>query len=220
MGKPVFAVWKEYSSGSHRHPGGAAAEAVGFQKSVVDLNAHFSLSWENNLLDAANLVGQVAQLEGGADQGSSALRDQLWSIYQDCGVQTRYVLVGYSQGAWAIDKFLRGQPENPVLPVLLEQTAGVFLMGDPAWPVDSQWPGRQGLATWAHHGVSDPYVHTAVANRFQSMCVSYEGNVYDSICLFKPEAWDKFLPGIDAHKSYADNGMATNGGRWLASIAS
>jgi hypothetical protein len=220
MGETVAEVWQAFTASPKNHQS-ADFEAVDFEKTSVDIKALLQPVlpvFDDVRLRLVKLSIQLSQLEPGADKAAAALANQIWRTYQECGAKTRYILVGYSQGAWGIDKVLRGDgPLAPVLSPVLEQVSGVYLMGDPAWPADAQSPGRQGAATAIGRGVSYPYVPVAVANRFRSMCVSYAGDVYDSICMLGGNA-EKFFPGIDAHYTYKSNGMAINGGEWLSSV--
>lgn len=75
----------------------------------------------------------------------------------------RLVLVGYSAGAWSIDKWLRARPD------LHSQVLGVALFGDPQWDHGDQ---AQGLARRYGQAVSSPYVPESLSSRFQSWCAS------------------------------------------------
>jgi hypothetical protein len=68
-------------------------------------------------------------------------------------------------------------------------------------------------------GFKDDYVPEALADRFRSVCVAYAVS-YDPICMLKvtPEDFPHSFPNIEAHYEYAVNGMAEDGGEWLASI--
>jgi hypothetical protein len=219
MGGTVGRVWSAFGEAA-RVPEGADVWPVDFPRYTVDLEVKLRSTFEGYALDASQFAFQVQQLEGGADKAARALAEHTWKTYQSCGSRTRYVLVGYSQGAWGIDKFLRGGGgvvPNPVLPSVLSQVAGVLLIGDPAWPTSDEWPGLRGIATAAGRGVSGPCVPTALTSKFRSLCVSYAPDVHDSICMFSNDLL-KLSPGFDAHTSYVDNGMAVEGGKWLASL--
>jgi hypothetical protein len=211
VGATVRATWKAFEESSSSTS--AVLEAVDFPKSTLD----FSVPSDER--DAITRLQQVLDLEAGADKAAAALSEQIWATYQRCGARTRYVLVGYSQGAWAIDKALRGAGGlKPVLPAVLELVAGVYLMGDPAWPRSDQWPGRAGLATLVGRGVSDPYRPAGVADRFKSVCVTYPGDVHDAVCMFD---WNlaNLQKNLDAHYTYKEKASKT-GGEWLASLVS
>jgi hypothetical protein len=219
MGATVGKVWSTFGE-TARVSNGTDVWPVNFPRYTVNLEAELRLSFQGYVLDAARLAYQVQRLEGGADKGAAALAEHAWKTYQACGTRTRYVLVGYSQGAWAVSKFLRGgggAAPNPVLPAVLGQVAGVLLIGDPAWPISDKWPGLRGIASAVGRGVSSPYVVGALKDKFRSLCVSYDPDVHDSICMFSNDL-SKLSPGIAAHTSYVTNGMAEDSGRWLASL--
>lgn len=210
VGDTVLTVWRSFSE-SHNGTS-AVLEAVDFPKSTLDI------SLPPSERQVAIKLKQLLDLEAGADRAAKALSNQMWATYQRCGTRTRYVLVGYSQGAWAIDKALRGGGGlTPNLPAMLDLVAGVYLMGDPAWPRSDQWPGRQGLATLVGHGVSAPYMPTRVAGRFRSVCASYAGDVHDAVCMFDGKVAN-VRKAFEAHFTYKDNGGAKSGGQWLASL--
>lgn len=94
--------------------------------------------------------------------GFRFLSNQVASTVQQCS-PARLVLVGYSAGAWSIDKWLRTRP------YLHSQVLGVELFGDPQW---DHGPQGQGLARRYRQTVSGPYVPASLADRFQSWCTS------------------------------------------------
>lgn len=127
----------------------------------------------------------MLRLEPGADQAAAALAEQISDTYLECADQTRYVLVGYSQGAWAIGKALRGNlAPGPINQSVQDRVAAILLVGDPAWPANEQpHPNRSGVATrWGRRPLSAPYAPAEFAARFTSVCVSFDGGVYDPIC--------------------------------------
>jgi hypothetical protein len=81
---------------------------------------------------------------------------------------TRFVIAGYSQGAWIVDKFLRQHPEQK------KHIAGIALLGDPQWVSGIDAGLAKLFGTW---GVSNPYFPKGIGSRMQSWC-----NFHDPIC--------------------------------------
>ncbi|MFF3359156.1 cutinase family protein [Streptomyces sp. NPDC002917] len=80
---------------------------------------------------------------------------------------TRFVLAGYSQGAWVIDNYLRSAKPN-----ILSKIDGVVLYGDPQWDHGSKGQGlariiSKNYKTWR---LSGPYPD--LKDRTQSICAN------------------------------------------------
>jgi len=210
----------------------AKAEAVNFPEIKINLSPTGSSPW-------TTLLAEVVSTQPATTAGAQSLVSQMWDTYLSCGSSTSFVLAGYSQGAWLIDMALRQlAADGPVGKAALANTKAVFLMGDPAWPSTTQNPNREGIATWAELGYSSEkaYLANGVSN-FRSMCVSYAGGHFDPVCLgqslLNPLDWPGFKADLCIHYSYASrsyekqndsclgvtdlrNGIAANGGNWLA----
>ncbi|MFF6783757.1 cutinase family protein [Streptomyces sp. NPDC012510] len=128
---------------------------------------------------------------------------------------TRFVLAGYSEGAWIIDRYLRQKHDYNYRDVI----DGVVLYGDPQ--ADNGSKG-QGLARRYGYGVSDPYIPDELGGRVKTFCYDHDpicGNGYESqstdaqmraalVCSSDAEC---------AHFRYATRGATEQGGRFLAS---
>lgn len=216
VGEKVWNVWNEVKGNNLRSrvPGSLVFEAIVFPETTVE----FPSAAEAALL-LARLAGndlraqleileplyQISKIEDGANTAATALVDQLYDTYLNCSDETRYLIVGYSQGAWAIDKALRLilAPASRYTG-MANQIAGVLLMGDPAWPVSDRWPGRQGIATTFGRGVTDPYYPEPLTGRIVSHCASYpDREAYDPTCLFDRNPVH-FVQHLYVHAEYVE----------------
>ncbi|WP_326827151.1 cutinase family protein [Streptomyces sp. NBC_01751] len=116
----------------------------------------------------------VSNLEA-VTNGAITLNAQLSERRAKCGNE-RYVLVGYSQGAWVIDKFLALAG-----PSVLDWIAGVALLGDP------QYPKTGIVRKLAPSYAISPYLPPSIKERANSWCVSYDfpdagRSVADPVC--------------------------------------
>jgi len=189
-GSTIDAVWQTFSS---RATGVVTGRPIVYKRTVVDISI-------TNLW----LASQLAAITPDTDYAAGLLKDALLDNRLRCG-GTKVVLAGYSQGAWAIDKALRGTYAAGALGQLaVSNVKGAFLMGDPAYPDTSNGNGspvRQGMATWLNMGYNRPadYLNNHVAG-FRSICVSYTGDPYDPICMGRGGIpWSD----IGVHSSYA-----------------
>jgi hypothetical protein len=193
-GETIWNIWLTFVN-SEDKPLTKSFEAVDFPESRVDFPEAYVWS-------QATFLAQVAQLDAGANAAATQLVKQMSATNVECGAGTRYLLVGYSQGAWAIDRALR----QNLPPGLEAQIAGILLLGDPAWPRNNPYPDREGIAV-SHgqaRGVTPPYAPSRFANRFVSICVSYPGDVYDPICWFDGNL-SHITGQLWAHFSYKDH---------------
>jgi hypothetical protein len=192
VGPEIWKIWLRFSN-SNEKPLSKSFEAVNFPESHVDFPQAYAWS-------QATFLYQVSRLEAGANNAAIQLVTQLSDTYAECGNQTRYLVVGYSQGAWAVDLALRRG-----LPSAVEsQIAGILLLGDPAYPPNSPHKDRKGIAV-SHgqaRGVDPPYAPLRFSGRFVSICVSYDGGVYDPICWFDGNL-THLSKDLWAHTSYA-----------------
>lgn len=109
--------------------------------------------------------------------GSIALNNQLTERYKACPGE-RFILVGYSEGAWVIHDYLKNLGAGA-----LDRIAGVALLGDPQYV-------RTGIIPklYPNHAIA-PYFPPALQERAASWCVSYnlpaaKRTVFDPICHF------------------------------------
>ncbi|MFF2206280.1 cutinase family protein [Streptomyces sp. NPDC058145] len=132
---------------------------------------------------------------------------------------TRFVLAGYSQGAWVIDRYLRfAKPE------VLRKIDAVALYGDPQWEHDAKGRGRARILsryfeTWKLSGQ-----YPGFKDRVQSLCASK-----DPICGEGYKGTDLIAQARDAqtcaqnstcpHYLYAPT-ATKQGGDFLAARAS
>lgn len=200
VGETVWNIWQEFSKRPDI-PGSRVIEAVDFPKSPVEIPVQ----------DVVTFASQIQGLEPGADVAAAALAEQVFDTYVACGDETDYVLVGYSQGAWAIDKALRqGLAPAPLRSSVEAQVSAILLLGDPVFPIGEPHADRMGFARWwldpptLGWDISDPYVPTQFADRFISTCVSYAGDVYDPICWFNGDL-GTVQPNLWAHFTYKDH---------------
>ena len=132
----------------------------------------------------------------------------------------RFILVGYSEGAWVIGEFLRTAGS-----ATLKRVAGVVLYGDPQFDPTGILRSFPGLPAFG-----PPYVPPAVADRFVSYCLSYnlpDGSrvAYDPICQFHAIDTASCLASMSdpsnvvcPHFHYARLGGSQRGADFLNSI--
>ncbi|PAZ14961.1 hypothetical protein CLM62_16465 [Streptomyces sp. SA15] len=154
--------------------GAHGVEQEGFGLEVADVWNKYKQSMSNSglTLDAApvNYPKQTLlqllkprtnrNLEA-VTNGAITLSDQLSRRRAECGDE-RYVLVGYSQGAWVIHKFLAIADSTAVL----DWIAGVALLGDPQFP-------ETGIVA----ELAPSYAITlpdSIKGRTESWCLSYD----------------------------------------------
>ncbi|WP_329543960.1 PE-PPE domain-containing protein [Streptomyces sp. NBC_01356] len=147
--------------------------------------------------------------------GVGFLNKEIKSAQANCS-STRFVLAGYSEGAWIIDRYLRQNHDYNLRSVV----AGVLLYGDPQADNGSK---EQGLARRYGYGVSGPYVPSELSDRFKTFCYDH-----DPICgkgfegRSAEEQMSAAIACSDAncpHFWYKTRGAAEQGGRFLASKA-
>ncbi|MGW4544095.1 cutinase family protein [Streptomyces chartreusis] len=150
-------------------------------------------------------------------EGVSEIGRDVAEALQSCA-DTKFVLAGYSQGAWVIDAFLRSAH-----PRVRNQIAGVALYGDPQW--DHGKKGR-GIARELSGYVRSLRVggeYPGFGDRIQSWC-----SVRDPVCGegYRPGllAGARVLPQLRdaarcAHRSTCPHnfysGVTTKGGEFL-----
>jgi len=149
-----------------------------------------------------------------------------------CGTKTKVVLVGFSQGAWAVDKALRVMrdgtgPNRDAIGVV----AGVGLLGDPAFPPHfcTGSTCRQGIATWGdtvipdagmgYHSDAD-YINNGVdVSHFASLCLSYSDQLRDPVCGVINPLTDFTAANIAVHTDdYAPSGGTERIAKFLAGL--
>lgn len=112
MGQTVGEIWTAFEANPDVAAIKKGSEAVNYPKYKVSI---FSQDWKDwvGLLQpdvaAVELAYELALIEDGANKAADAIVNQLTATYAACTDQTDYLLVGYSQGAWGIDKALRSK---------------------------------------------------------------------------------------------------------------
>ncbi|MGW7054531.1 cutinase family protein [Streptomyces sp. NPDC054888] len=146
----INATWKAFQSA-------VTAKALPAKRDEII----FPRVGRNSFLTRNSVVG----IEPDVDAGVVAIQRAMDRAVRDCS-STKFVLAGYSLGAWVVDKFFATNPHRRQL-VLAAQ-----LYGDPQWNT----PGRgKGLAVLLNRGLRQPYPPSA--DKVQSMC-----NDRDPIC--------------------------------------
>jgi Cutinase len=188
------------------------AEAVSYPKFVIDPNFPWNIGY----------------IKGSTDNAASVLENEIFDFAIHC-TSTRIIIAGYSQGAWAVDIALRALGKSPsqIIRFALRSVAGVFLMGDPAWPYRTETPDRAGLATRAGLGykTEGDYLNNELSiNRFGSMCLSFSDGTFDPICMSSAAdlnptdhtVWNRDRP---VHGKYPSSGGTQIGADFLAKLA-
>lgn len=159
-------------------------------------------------------------------EAANVLKAQIKGFRNGCKTQTAIVLAGYSQGAWAVDRAVRllGQSKDIKEREALRSVVGVFLMGDPAWPLTKigKYP-RAGIATWSNLGYWDKdrdYLNNELSNdEFQSICLGLSNGQIDPVCMGlknNPIIWTR---DIGVHGMYIETGGTRRGGDFLYPLA-
>ena len=136
------------------------AESVSYPRVTIDPK-----SWQQDFQAATAWVV--------ANYGSGQLVKQLKAEHEACPDQA-FVISGYSQGAWVVDKALHTLHSTSRAEdlAILHQIKYVFVMGDPAFPAEPSEPnGGEGIATRYDHGYSwdDYYANGLPRGVFVSM---------------------------------------------------
>lgn len=194
---PINATWETFES----------AVAAKTARSIRDLIFFPKVTTQEFLAKTAtNRTG----VEPDVNAGVSAVQRAMDRAVRQCS-STKFVLVGYSLGAWVVDRFLLTDSRRRHL-VLAAQ-----LYGDPQW----NDPGKgQGLAVILGRGLRTPY--PPFPDRVQSLC-----NHRDPICGtgYRAGTLDLTLRLVDALKETKCPGhthcysgrSTTQGGQFLAS---
>jgi hypothetical protein len=139
--------------------------------------------------------------------------------------------VGYSEGAWVVDLFLKGLSNQPAL---AGRIAGVILFGDPEF--DSKvspatflatgpafWTDGSGVARILNVLPVSPYLPQVLASplRARSYCLAHD-IICHSSSVTSPDAIDcaarvSGLPKPCAHLEYVDSRITATGAAFLAS---
>lgn len=200
-GSTIDGIWTRF----HKQVPDAEAKSVEYPRT--------NATWEN-----------VGKFQPATQTAATQLAVQIISLRYTCA-DTKIVIAGYSQGAWAVDMALRHLADSPYEfnRLALTNVVGVYLDGDPARPYQGE---RAGLATRANMGyatVAD-YVRNGLPDgRFLSDCVSYGDGRFDPICLASAEdvatiypERDPYKRNLTVHFEYVANGAAQRGADFLA----
>lgn len=154
----------------------------------------------------------------------------MYDQFKACGARTRFVLAGYSFGAWVVDLTLRDLKTTVLGKLILGQVAGAGVMGDPASP-DSHCKKistprgrreicRQGVATsfGAGYPKDSEYRDNGLSKNFTAYCLVHSDTDFDPVCGMY------YLSDVSAHvkahvTGYRASGLATSLGRVLAGYA-
>ncbi|MFE9967509.1 cutinase family protein [Streptomyces sp. NPDC005525] len=156
-----------------------------------------------------------AQAVSATTVGAGFLNKEISAVRASCS-SARFVLAGYSEGAWVIDRYLRQKHDYELRDVV----AAVVLYGDPQQDNGSE---GKGIAQRYGHGVSSPYIPSELSDRVKTFC-----NDRDPICgkgYANRSATEQMHAAISCtnascpHFSYATNGDTEKGGSFLASKA-
>jgi hypothetical protein len=165
----------------------------------------------------------------GSREGAQRLQQMIDVVAQACP-GTRFVLNGYSQGAWVIDCWLHGNMPDAVEHTCTTGTgggkywasiAGVVLYGDP------QWDGNpdKGLARLVPGRALNPYEPTGHLRhgRFRSWCtqgdpVCGQGLNNNDLLERREMSSDCATPSCP-HFAYKDTELMDSEGQFLASVA-
>ncbi|WP_228918589.1 cutinase family protein [Streptomyces sp. DH20] len=194
---PINATWKTFESS-------VAAKAARPIRNLI----FFPKVTTQDFLDKT--YKSDTGVEPDVNAGVSAVQHAMDRAVRQCP-STKFVLAGYSLGAWVVDKFLLTDSRRRPL-VLAAQ-----LYGDPQW----NDPGKgQGLAVILGRSLRSPY--PPFADRVQSLC-----NHRDPVCGtgYRAGIADLSLRVLDLDKSVKCPGGAhcysgrstTQGGKFLAS---
>jgi hypothetical protein len=210
-GAQVNAVWNAFVS--NLDPNAAIGISANYRRSVVDLPKPWGPGLPKGPSPWATLLDQFLSLTHATSTGASALAGQMWNTYLACP-DSSFVVAGYSQGAWAVDRALRLlSADGPVGKAVLADVKGVFLMGDPAWA--NATPHQLGIASAFGEGYKNEAAYLANGireSRFFSICAGA-----DPICDWVGKSGLK--KSIGAHISAYTTGSpsaAADGGNWLA----
>ena len=165
-------------------------------------------------------------LQSEAKSDAQVLETQMYNQFTACGTRTRFVLAGYSFGAWVVDLALRDLNSSVAGKLIPAQVAGAGVIGDPAYPdntctvVGKRQTCRVGVATFLGAGyvkVSD-YLANGLSN-FTGMCLSYSNTYLDPVCGMYG-LYDLTGANIKLHETgYQTSGLAARLGGILAGYA-
>lgn len=215
-GTMVDSTWQNfkahYNNGKPK-PAELQAKSVSYPKLKVLLTE--PLSYPNVLLISSK-----------TDQAAAVLKAQIKDYRQHCGATTAIVLVGYSQGAWVVDRTVRllGRSKDINERQALRSVVGVFLMGDPAWPLTKVGLlTRAGVATWFRLGYRDrdkDYLNNELSyDEFQSICLGLSSGRIDPVCMGLKSNVRRWNRDIGVHGMYVETGVTRRGGDFLYPLA-
>ena len=170
------------------------------------------------------LAEQSAEYLNDADIGADGIVEDVQATDIACGGTVRYVLAGYSLGAWAVHDALNQLAQQKKL----GEIAGVALFGDPKFQPGQPYV-RDFKSQDTYHGVAyyaieqaDNSIPPAVVPHTGSWCLPT-----DPICQFQynhPFTWTRELgycvrgKGACAHFQYPTDGETVNAAAFLTSF--
>jgi Cutinase len=172
-------------------------------------------------------VSQALALQKQAKADAQVLETQMYNQFTACGTRTRFVLAGYSFGAWVVDLALRGLNSTVAGKLILAQVAGAVVMGDPTYPVmDCKAVGiyqqcHEGVATYfgAGYPKTSQYLSNGLSN-FTGYCLSYSDTYLDPVCFGYGPSSLFTTANIQLHETgYQTSGLAARLGGVLAGYA-
>lgn len=174
-GKNIGAVWQAF----HAQVPAAVPERA--------IYPYVKLDWPVDI----HTPLQAKALQSDAQSAAGSLETLMYDHrLTSCGTRTRFVLAGYSLGAWAVDLALRDLNSTAAGQAVLAQVAGAGLMGDPAFPkhlctvVGIFQKCREGVASLLGHGYpkQSEYLDNGLSKGFLSLCLSYSDTYLDPVC--------------------------------------
>jgi alpha-tubulin suppressor-like RCC1 family protein len=144
---------------------------------------------------------------GNAKAGGTWLAQEVGLVDAECQHHTKFVLSGFSQGAWAVHRALLAMSST-----LRKQVAGVVLFGDPLYVAHSTI-NRANNAINTFNGVAftvdggSAAVPKDIVPRTADYC-----NTFDPVCQF----WSTNLLTWTEHLTYVPNGAAVQGADFIS----
>jgi alpha-tubulin suppressor-like RCC1 family protein len=152
-----------------------------------------------------SLLSTPAGYTGNVVSGTDAMLTEISVVMSRCKTYTKFVLSGYSQGAWVVHRVV-----NKLSSTQRKQVAGVLLFGDPLYRAFMPW-NRTNYALNIKNGAAFSNnvdaANSAVPKDMQARTASY-CNVLDPVCQFPYVTWSD-------HMIYVTNGNAVAGADFI-----